>query len=66
MPADRFLDTNILLYAYDLDAPAKRSVAMAIVEEAWRRPARTALSVLVLQEFHVNFVRSGPRLLRRH
>jgi predicted nucleic acid-binding protein len=62
MPADRFLDTNILLYAYDLDAPAKRSVAMAIVEEAWRQPARTALSVQVLQEFHVNFVRSGHPL----
>ena len=62
MPADRFLDTNILLYAYDLDAPAKRSVAMAIVEEAWRLPERTALSVQVLQEFHVNFVRSGHPL----
>jgi predicted nucleic acid-binding protein len=62
MPADRFLDTNILLYAYDLDALAKRSVAMAIVEEAWRQPARTALSVQVLQEFHVNFVRSGHPL----
>jgi predicted nucleic acid-binding protein len=62
MRADRFLDTNILLYAYDLDAPAKRSVAMAIVEEAWRQPARTALSVQVLQEFHVNFVRSGHPL----
>jgi predicted nucleic acid-binding protein len=62
MPADRFLDTNILLYAYDLDAPAKRSVAMAIVEEAWRQPARTALSVQVLQEFLVNFVRSGHPL----
>ena len=62
MPADRFLDTDILLYAYDLDAPTKRSVAMAIVEEAWRQPARTALSVQVLQEFHVNFVRSGHPL----
>ena len=62
MPADRFLDTNILPYAYDLDAPAKRSVAMAIVDEAWRQPARKALSVEVLQEFHVNFVRSGHPL----
>ena len=62
MPADRFLDTNILLYAYDLDSPAKRSVAMAIVDEAWRQPARKALSVEVLQEFHVNFVRSGHPL----
>jgi predicted nucleic acid-binding protein len=59
MHADRFLDTNILLYAYDLDAPDKRAVAMPIVEEACRQPERIALSVQVLQEFHVNFVRSG-------
>ena len=59
MPADRFLDTNILLYAYDLDAPAKRDIARVILEEAWFQPSRTALSVQVLQEFHVNFVRSG-------
>jgi predicted nucleic acid-binding protein len=59
MAADRFLDTNILLYAYDLDAPAKRAVARAILEEAWIQPKHTALSVQVLQEFHVNFVRSG-------
>jgi predicted nucleic acid-binding protein len=59
MPADRFLDTTILLYAYDLDAPTKRAVAREILEEAWLRPGGTALSVQVLQEFHVNFVRSG-------
>jgi len=45
MPANRFLDTNVLLCAYDLDAPAKRAVARAIVEEAWLQPGRTALSV---------------------
>ena len=59
MLANRFLDTNILLYAYDLDAPAKRAIASAILEEAWLQPSRTAVSVQVLQEFHVNFVRSG-------
>ena len=42
-----------------MDAPAKRDVARAILEEALRQPSRTALSVQVLQEFHVNFVRSG-------
>jgi predicted nucleic acid-binding protein len=59
MSAERFLDTNILLYACDLDAPAKRAVARTILEEASIRSGRTALSVQVLQEFHVNFVRSG-------
>jgi predicted nucleic acid-binding protein len=59
MPAERFLDTNILLYAYDLDAPEKRGVALRIVEDAWSQSVRTAISVQVLQEFHVNFVRNG-------
>jgi len=59
MPANRFLDTNILLYAYDLDAPSKRAVAQPLIEDAWLQPEKTAVSVQVLQEFHVNFVRRG-------
>ena len=59
MPAERFLDTNILLYGYDLDAPEKRQVARSLIEQAWLQPGRTAVSVQVLQEFHVNFVRNG-------
>jgi predicted nucleic acid-binding protein len=57
MPADRFLDTNILLYGYDLSVPGKRAIAQTLIEEAWLHPGRTAISVQVLQEFHVNFVR---------
>lgn len=59
MPAERFLDTNILLYGYDLDAPEKRQVARSLIEQAWLQPGRTAVSVQVLQGFHVNFVRNG-------
>ena len=59
MPAERFLDTNILLYGYDLDAPEKRGIARSLIEQAWLQPGRTAVSVQVLQEFHVNFVRKG-------
>ena len=59
MPAERFLDTNILLYGYDLDAPEKRHIAQSLIEQAWLQPGRTAISVQVLQEFHVNFVRKG-------
>ena len=59
MPAERFLDTNILLYGYDLDAPEKRSIAQSLIEQAWLQLGRTAISVHVLQEFHVNFVRKG-------
>ncbi len=59
MPAERFLDTNILLYGYDLDAPEKRHIAQSLIEQAWLQPGRTAISVQVLQEFHVNFIRKG-------
>ncbi|MDH7503231.1 MAG: hypothetical protein QHJ82_11055 [Verrucomicrobiota bacterium] len=40
MRAVSFPDTNILLYAYDLDAPAKRSVALRLVEEGGPPTAR--------------------------
>lgn len=59
MPVKRFLDTNILLYGYDLDAPAKRAVAIALLEHGWQQPGSTAVSVQVLQEFFVNFTRKG-------
>ena len=59
MSATRFLDTNILLYAYDLDAPTKRVVALRFVEQAWTAPGETAISVQVLQEMHVNLEKRG-------
>ncbi len=59
MGVKRFLDTNILLYAYDRDAGRKREVAAALLVTAFKNPAETAVSVQVLQEFHVNFVRAG-------
>lgn len=62
MSASKFFDTNILLYAYDLDAPAKRAVALRLVEQAWASPGDTAISVQVLQELQVNLVKRGaPR-----
>ena len=59
MRANKFLDTNILLYAYDLDAPAKRMVALQLVEQGWTSPGDTAISVQVLQEMHVNLAERG-------
>ena len=59
MPADVFLDTNILVYAYDLDAGEKRMVALALVERGWLHPGGAAISVQVLQELYVNLVRKG-------
>lgn len=59
MNAIRFLDTNILLYAYDQDAPTKRDVALRLVEKGWDFPGETAISVQVLQEMYVNLERRG-------
>ena len=59
MSATKFLDTNILLYAYDLDIPAKRAVALRLVEQGWTAPGDTAISVQVLQELHVNLAKRG-------
>ena len=44
MNARGFLDTNILLYAYDLDLPEKRGVALHSVEEGWAAHGETAIS----------------------
>jgi predicted nucleic acid-binding protein len=59
MNAARFLDTNILVYAYDLDASAKRNVALRLVKQGWTVPGETAISVQVLQELYVNLERRG-------
>ena len=61
MGVEYFLDANILLYGYDLDAPEKRLIAMDILKNAWKFPGTTAVSVQVLQEFFVNFTRKSQK-----
>jgi predicted nucleic acid-binding protein len=48
----RFLDTNVLLYADDLDAGAKRGTARAILRDAMTA-GDGVVSTQVLQEFFV-------------
>lgn len=55
----RFLETNILLYAYDEDAPSKRAVALRLVEQGWSEMGQTATRVQVLREMHCNLERLG-------
>lgn len=59
MPASRFLDTNILVYAYDLDEPRKRAIAMELVKRGWAVPGDTSISVQVLQELVNNLTKKG-------
>jgi predicted nucleic acid-binding protein len=51
-----FVDTNVLIYAHDVDAKAKHNVAKDVLRELWS--GRTGvLSMQVLQEFYVNVTR---------
>ena len=59
MNADKFLDTNILVYAYDLDTPEKRETALQWVKDGWQNFGKTAISVQVLQELAVNLQKGG-------
>ena len=51
-----FLDTNVLLYADDLDAGPKRETARAILRAAYRE-RNGVLSTQVLSEYFVNATR---------
>ena len=51
-----FVDTNILIYAHDIDAGRKHDIAKAALRDLWTE--RTGvLSTQVLQEFYVNATR---------
>src|ERR1019366_2375327 len=51
-----FVDTNVLIYAHDVDAGAKRGVASSLVRELWES-RQGIISLQVLQEFYVNATR---------
>jgi predicted nucleic acid-binding protein len=48
-----FVDTNVLIYAYDLDAGEKRTIASDLLRRLWS-DGTGALSTQVMQEFYVN------------
>jgi predicted nucleic acid-binding protein len=51
-----FVDTNVLIYAHDIDAGRKHDIAKTLLRELWAD--RTGiLSTQVLQEFYVNATR---------
>ena len=55
-----FVDTNILIYAYDRGAGPKHDLALNLVETLWRE-GTGALSTQVLQEFYVNVRRKAQK-----
>src|SRR6266853_1338965 len=64
MSGRTFVDTNVLIYAHDVDAKAKHEVAKSVLRELWSQ--RTGvLSAQVLQEFYVNVTRKIPSPLSK-
>jgi predicted nucleic acid-binding protein len=59
MSGKTFVDTNVLIYAHDVDAKAKHETAMHLLRQLWSERSG-ALSMQVLQEFYVNVTRKIP------
>jgi predicted nucleic acid-binding protein len=55
-----FVDTNILIYAYDRDAGDKHRLASDLLRRLWME-GNGVLSTQVLQEFYVNATAKIPR-----
>ena len=51
-----FVDTNILIYAHDLDAGQRNEISAAILRDLWENGIGI-ISTQVLQEFYVNVTR---------
>lgn len=56
MTEKTFVDTNVLIYAHDVDAKRKHEVAKSVLSELWSQRSGV-LSMQVLQEFYVNVTR---------
>jgi predicted nucleic acid-binding protein len=54
-----FVDTNVLIYAHDVDAKAKHEAAKRVLHGLWNERSGV-LSTQVLQEFYVNVTRKIP------
>jgi predicted nucleic acid-binding protein len=54
-----FVDTNVLIYAHDVDAQGKHIAAKSVLRELWSQ-RNGVLSAQVLQEFYVNVTRKIP------
>jgi predicted nucleic acid-binding protein len=60
-----FVDTNILIYAYDVSAGVKHDTAARILTELWDS-GRGVLSTQVLQEFFLSITRKIPKPIKEH
>ncbi len=61
-PTFQFVDTNILIYAYDLSQGIRHEKALVLVESLWDS-GNGCISTQVLQEFYVNITRKAAKPL---
>jgi predicted nucleic acid-binding protein len=62
MSVDFFIDTNVLIYAYDSADIKRHEIARKILADVWEARIGAAISVQVLQEFyHVMSRRGGDQ-----
>ena len=59
-----FVDTNILIYAHDLDAGQKNKISRDIIRNLWENRLGV-ISTQVLQEFYVNVTRKIENPLKK-
>ena len=57
-----FIDTNVLIYAFDVSTNEKHRKASKLLEELWMGE-NGCISVQVLQELYVNITRNAPNAL---
>ena len=62
MTVKPFVDTNVLLYAYDKAAGIRHETARLLIRALWQRGG-AVLSTQVMQEFYVNVTRKIPEPL---
>ena len=60
MNGKTFVDSNILIYAHDIDARRKHDTARNVLRELWGE-RNGIVSTQVLQEFYVNATRKIAR-----
>ncbi len=54
-----FVDSNIIVYAYDIDAGIRHKKAAILLKSLWTQPVPASISIQVLQECYVNFIKKG-------
>lgn len=59
-----FVDTNVLVYAHDVDAGNKHEIARELLRRLWEN-RQGVMSTQVLQEFYVTVTRKLPKPLDR-